>query len=63
MYIEGSQCYNFQKIVCHSLKIDFIFANSVDPNEMPCYEAFHPGLHCLSKCMLGVSCPQRVYLL
>ena len=42
--------YNFQiKIVFLSLKIVFVFANGVDPDEMPHYAAFHLGLHCLPK--------------
>ena len=47
VYIEGSYIgYSFQnKIVFHSLKIDFILAN----DEMLHYEAFHLGLHCLPK--------------
>ena len=35
------------KIVFLSLKIVFILANRVDPDEMPYYNAFHQGLHCL----------------
>ena len=35
------------KIVFLSLKIVFVLANSVDPDEMPHSEAFHLGLHCL----------------
>ena len=27
----------------------FALANSVDPDEMPHYAAFHLGLHCLQK--------------
>ena len=30
-----------------SLKIAYILANSADPDEMPPYAAFHPGLQCL----------------
>ena len=29
--------------------IDFVLANSVDPDEMLLYAAFHLGLHCLLK--------------
>ena len=29
------------------LKIDFVLANRADPDEMPCYGAFHLDLHCL----------------
>ena len=32
-----------------SLKIDFVLANSADPDEMPHYASFHLCLHCLSK--------------
>ena len=31
------------------LKIVLVLANSVDPDEMQHYAAFHPGLHCLQK--------------
>ena len=42
--------YNFQKhIVFISLKIDFVFAKSADPDEMQHNAAFHLGLHCLRK--------------
>ena len=34
---------------CISLKIDFVVANSADPDEMSHYAAFHLGLHCLPK--------------
>ena len=29
------------------MKIVFVLANTVDPDEMPFYVAFHHGLHCL----------------
>ena len=47
VYIEGSQVIIF-KIYFLSLKIDYVSANSADPNETPQYVAFRPGLHCLS---------------
>ena len=31
------------------MKVFFTFTNSVDPDEMQHYAAFHPGLHCLQK--------------
>ena len=34
-----------------SLKVDFVLANSADPDEMLHYVAFHLGLHCLPKYM------------
>ena len=36
------------------------FFDSVDPDEMQHYAAFHLGLHCLQKYSLGVSGIQRV---
>ena len=46
----GVTGYNFQKkIVFLSLKINFVLANSADPDEMPHHVAFHLGLHCLQK--------------
>ena len=47
--IEGSQAIIFKKVVFLSLKIDFIFANRADPDEMLHNAAFHLGLHCLQK--------------
>ena len=38
-----------KKYVVFFLKIDFVVANSADPDEMPHYAAFHLGLHCLPK--------------
>ena len=32
-----------------SLKVVFIIANSLDPDEMQHHAAFHHGLHCLLK--------------
>ena len=49
-----------QNIDFLSLKIDFVLANSADPDEMPHYVAFHLGLHCLSKYWFRSSGPQRV---
>ena len=55
-YIEGSQVIILKKIIVFlSLKIDFVLANSVDPDEMLHYAAFHLGLHCLP------NYPFRVY--
>ena len=47
----------FQKY-CICLKIFITFTNSVDPDEMQYYAAFHLGLHCKST-RLGVSRIQR----
>ena len=49
---EGSQVINSKKkknIEFLSLKINFVLANSVDPDEMQHYVTFHLGLHCLPK--------------
>ena len=41
---QGVTGYSFpQNIVFISLKIDFVSANSVDPDEMLHYAAFHLG--------------------
>ena len=55
--------YNFKKIVFFCLKIFFTVTNSVDPDEMQHYAAFHLGLHCLQSTHLGVSQIQRVNFL
>ena len=34
VYIEGSQVISSQKNIFHSLKIDFVLANSTDPDKM-----------------------------
>ena len=52
VYIEGSQVIispTPPKNCIFSLKMDFVMANSVDPDEMPHDAAFHQGLHCLPK--------------
>ena len=49
VYTEGSQVIIEKKNVFLSLKIDFVLANSADPDEMPHNTAFHLGLHCLPK--------------
>ena len=52
VYISRGHRLKFpDEIVCvfPFLKIAFVFANSVDPDEMPHYVAFHLALHCLPK--------------
>ena len=47
---QGVSCYDFQNNFIFCLKIFFfILTNSVDPDEMPHYAAFHLGLHCMPK--------------
>ena len=46
---KGHRLLFTNKVVFHSLKIVFVLANSLDPDEMPKEEAFHLGLHCLPK--------------
>ena len=55
VYIEGSQVILSKKIIIFlSLKIDYVLANSADPDEMPHYSAFHQGLDCCqSTCLCG----------
>ena len=42
----GVPGYNFKKCIILSENL-FTFTNSVDPDEMQHYAAFHLGLHCL----------------
>ena len=50
LYILRAHRLEFpDKIVFLTLKIIFVLAKSVDPDEMPHYAAFHLGLHCLPK--------------
>ena len=49
IYVEGSHVIISKNIVFRSLNVIFVLANSVDPDEMPYYAAFHLGLHCLPK--------------
>ena len=39
--------YNFLKDIVVFLPEDLFYLNSVDPDEMPHYAAFHLGPHCL----------------
>ena len=57
-YTEGS--WDIVSKIFISLRIDFVLANSADPDEMLQYAAFHPGHHCLQSTQLGVSSTQRV---
>ena len=55
MYIlRGHRLYFSNKIVFLSLKIIFVMANSVDPDEMQHDVTFHLVLHCLQKTHLVV---------
>ena len=49
IYNEGSQVILSKNIAFLHLEVDFVLANSADPDEMPNYAAFHLGLHCLPK--------------
>ena len=52
LYILRGTGYYFNKMVFLSLKIIFVLANSLDPDEMPHNAAIHLGLHCLPTCTL-----------
>ena len=39
----------FKNIVLLSMKIDYVFAKSADPDEMPHHAAFHLSLHFFPK--------------
>ena len=56
----GSQVIIFKKYCIFSLKIDFVLANSADPDEMPHNAAFNIGLHRLLKYQFWVSGLQRI---
>ena len=43
VYTEGPQVIFF----IFSLKVAFVFAQRVDPDELLHYAAFHPSVHCL----------------
>ena len=46
----------YTNIVIFCLKIFFTFTNSVGPDEMQHYAAFHLGLHCLQKYSFCLFC-------
>ena len=47
---QGGTGYSLKNIyIFFSLKVVFVLANSVDPDEMPHNAAFHLDLHCLPK--------------
>ena len=58
--------YNFQKILYSLiflfLKIDFVLANSGDPDEMRHFRLFHLGLRCLQKYLFRGFSLKRVNL-
>ena len=47
VYIEGASVYDLKCNLFVSLNVDFVFTNSVDPDEMPHSAALHQDLHCL----------------
>ena len=50
VYIEVQQVTTFKKnYICFSCVCFFVMANSLDPDEIAHYAAFHLGLHCLRK--------------
>ena len=51
MYISRGVRLKFskKKVAFFCLKIFFTFTNSVDPDKMQHYAAFHLGIHCLQK--------------
>ena len=48
-YLGVSGYINFKNVVFFCLKFFFTYTNSIDPDEMLHYAAFHLGLHCLQK--------------
>ena len=60
MYIsKGVGLYFSKQIVFFCLKFFFTFTNSVDPDEMQHYAAFHLGIHCLQKYLFRGFLDQR----
>ena len=53
-YPFGEGLMKPKNIIFLSLKIDFVLANSEDPDEMP-HVAFHVGLDCFPKYLFGGS--------
>ena len=54
-----SVCYNLSEIFSFPiLNMDFVIANSADPDEMTHHVAFHLDLPCSMKCPISI---QRVY--
>ena len=49
IYFKESEVKIQNNYELQSLRIVIILANSVDPDEMPHFAAFHLGLHCLPK--------------
>ena len=47
LFLKGNRLQSLNNIVSLLLKIRFVVANIVDPDEMLHYAAFHLGLHCL----------------
>ena len=60
IYIEVSQII-ISKNPRIYLKIDFVLANSADPDEMPHHAAFHLGLHCSPKYLFRCFLPTKGY--
>ena len=54
LYMEGLRMIISKTYSIPFSEIIFILANSVDPDTMPPYAAFHLGLHCLPKKRSGV---------
>ena len=49
IYFKEPQVIISKNIVFLSLNIDFVLANSADPDKMLNFAAFHPSLQCLPK--------------
>ena len=58
-YINLGVFGNLKILYFFCLKIFFTFTNSVDPDEMQHYAAFHLDLHCLQKCSFRPSLKNR----
>ena len=52
-YTEGSHVIISRYNILLSLNMEFVSANSADPDEMTHHAAFHLGLHCLPMSDIG----------
>ena len=57
--LRGHRLYFSKNTVFLSLKIIFVLTNSVDPDEMWHYAAFHLGLQCLPKYLFSGFPPSK----
>ena len=60
VYTRGHSILFPNKMIFLSLKIFYVFANGLDPDEKPFFVSFHQSFHSLSSTHLGAISIQRV---